>query len=138
PARVRWGWRRSLRFAVDHHMLSPAYLPLYARYLAARARHPGVEFRGMVFLGRRVELEAPRRAARLSLGAWCWIGDGNRLRAHEGNLRLGPKVVLGSDNVVNCYLDVEIGRNSLLSDWIYVCDFDHAYDDPGVPIKKQG
>lgn len=38
------------------------------------------------------------RKARLSVGPWCWIGADNKLRAHEGNLRLVPKVVMGSDN----------------------------------------
>lgn len=60
------------------------------------------------------------------------------LRAHEGNLRLGPKVVMGRQNVVNAYLDVEIGEHALLGDWIYVCDFDHAHDRLDVPIKRQG
>ena len=36
-----------------------------------------------------------RLVERLQLGAWCWIGSDNKLRAHEGNLRLGPKVVMG-------------------------------------------
>lgn len=53
-------------------------------------------------------------------------------------MRLGPKVVMGSDNVINTYLDIEIGENTLLGDWIYVCDFDHIYDRLDIPIKKQG
>jgi acetyltransferase-like isoleucine patch superfamily enzyme len=72
------------------------------------------------------------------VGPWCWVGSDNRLRSHEGSLRLGAKVVMGRDNVVNSYLDVEIGRNALLGDWIYVCDFDHAHDRLDVPIRKQG
>ncbi|MBS3941804.1 MAG: acyltransferase, partial [Actinobacteria bacterium] len=42
------------------------------------------------------------------------------------------------DNVVNTYLDVEIGDASILADWIYVCDFDHRFDRLDVPIKDQG
>jgi acetyltransferase-like isoleucine patch superfamily enzyme len=136
--RVRWGWRRAVRFAVERRMITPDYLALYARYLTQRLRHPHVELEGMVFFGRRVELHARRRHGRLSLGPWCWVGSDNRLRSHEGNLRLGAKVVMGRDNVVNSYLDVEIGRNALLGDWIYVCDFDHAHDRLDVPIRKQG
>jgi acetyltransferase-like isoleucine patch superfamily enzyme len=138
PSRVRWGWRRAVRFAVERRMYTPEYLLLYARYLEHRLRHPHVDLQGMVFMGPRVELRARRHHGRLSLGPWCWIGADNKLRAHEGNLRLGPKVVMGRDNVVNAYLDIEIGENALLGDWIYICDFDHLYDRLDIPIKKQG
>lgn len=138
PVRVRWGWRKAVRFAVEHRMYTPEYLRLYSRYLAHRLRHPHVELQGMIFFGPRVELQVRRHHARLSVGPWCWIGAGNKLRAHEGHLRLGPKVVMGGANTINTYLDIEIGENSLLGDWIYVCDFDHAYERLDVPIKKQG
>lgn len=138
PVRALWGWRRAVAFGVQQRMLTPHYLTLYARYLAQRLRHPHVAYGGMVFFGPRVELEARRGHGHLELGAWSWIGADNRLRAHEGHVRLGPKVVLGRDNVVNGYLDIEIGADALLSDWIYVADFDHRYDDLNTPIRKQG
>ena len=43
----------------------------------------------------------------MEIGRWVHIGDKNTIRAHEGSLRFGDKVVLGRDNVVNCYLDIE-------------------------------
>ena len=66
------------------------------------------------------------------------IGDGNAIRCHEGSLRIGDKVVFGKDNVVNTYLDIEIGASTLVADWCYICDFDHRMDDVNVPIKDQG
>ena len=135
---ARWGWRQAVRFAVERRMYTPEYLRLYARYLARRLRQPHVELQGMVFLGPRVELSARHHHAQLSVAPWCWIGADTKLRAHEGRLRLGPKVVMGSANVVNSYLDVEIGRNAMLGDRIYVCDFDHRYERADVPIRKQG
>jgi acetyltransferase-like isoleucine patch superfamily enzyme len=72
------------------------------------------------------------------LGRWVHLGDDNRLRAHEGTLTVGDKCVLGRDNTVNCYLDVEIGGSSIVADWVYVCDFDHVTTDVHVPIKDQG
>ena len=45
---------------------------------------------------------------------------------------------MGRDNVVNTYLDIEIGDASILADWIYVCDFDHRFDRLDLPIKDQG
>lgn len=138
----RWGWRRAARFAVERRMYTPEFLHLYRRYvwhrarIAARGQH--VELQGLVFTGRRVELHARRGHGRLRIGPWCWIGNDNKLRAHEGQLTLGAKVVMGRDNVVNTYLDIEIGTASLLADWIYICDFDHRYQRLDLPIKDQG
>lgn len=138
PTRTRWGWRKAIRFAVQRRMYTPEYVALYSRYVAHRVRHPQVRMDGMVFFGHRVELAARTGHGNLELGPWCWIGNDNKLRVHEGNLRLAPKVVLGRDNVINTYLDIEVGTNALLGDWIYVCDFDHAYDRLDIPIKAQG
>ena len=135
---VRWGWRKAVRVGIERRMFTPQYLILYRRYLARRLLAPQVQLEGMVFLGKRVELLARHGHGRLALGPWCWIGDDNKLRAHEGSLRLAPKVVMGRDNVVNTYLDIEIGEHTLMGDWIYVCDFDHVYDRLDMPIKKQG
>jgi acetyltransferase-like isoleucine patch superfamily enzyme len=138
PARVRWGWRAAVRFAVERRMYTPAYLHLYARFLAHRLRRPQVEHLGMTFLGRGADLYARPGHGRLQVGPWCWFGDRTSVRCHEGDVRIGAKVVMGTANTVNAYLDIEIGRDSLLADRIYVCDFDHRHDRVDVPIRKQG
>ena len=51
--------------------------------------------------------------------------------------RRQAKVVFGRYDTVNCYLDVEIGAASIVADWAYITDFDHAFDDITVPIKDQ-
>jgi acetyltransferase-like isoleucine patch superfamily enzyme len=138
----RWGWREAARFAVERRMYTPQFLTLYRRHawhvarMKLRGQH--VEFQGLVFTGRRVEFHARPGHGRLVVGPWCWIGNDNKLRAHEGQLTLGAKVVMGRDNVVNTYLDVELGDASILADWIYICDFDHRFDRLDVPIKDQG
>ena len=138
----RWGWREAVRVAVSRRMTTPQYLNLYRRAAWHRARAAAtgdnVEFQGMLFTGKRVELRARRGHGRLVIGPWCWIGNDNKLRSHEGQLTLGAKVVLGRDNVVNSYLDVEVGDAAILADWIYVCDFDHRVDRLDIPIKDQG
>ena len=128
----------SLRWVVRHRAWTPYYLLRYWRFLRLKLRHPRVVTEGFVFLGRRVELSARRGYGRIILGRWVHLGDDNRLRAHEGTLRVGDKCVFGRDNTVNCYLDVEFGAGSLVADWVYVCDFDHRTDDLTVPIKDQG
>ena len=129
-ASLRWMWR--------NRAFSGWYLLRYLRLMRLRLVHPDVITEGMVFIGRRVELYARTGYARLIIGRWVHLGDENRLRAHEGTLRVGDKTVFGRDNTVNCYLDVEVGAKTILADWVYVCDFDHVYDDVHVPIKDQG
>ena len=138
----RWGWRRAVRFAVERRMLSRGHLAGYRRLVVRRLRAlaegADLTFQGMVFLGRDLELTAPRGRGRLVIGPWSWIGDGNRLRAHEGRLALGAKVVLGQGNAISAYLDISIGDAALIADSVYVCDFDHRFDRLDLPIKDQG
>jgi acetyltransferase-like isoleucine patch superfamily enzyme len=129
-ASFAWMWR--------NRAFTPWYLVRYLRLARLRLLHPDVVTEGMVFIGRRVELHARTGYARLVLGRWVHLGDENRLRAHEGTLRVGDKCVFGRDNTVNCYLDVEFGEGTIVADWVYVCDFDHVYDDVHQPIKDQG
>jgi len=131
----------SLRWVVRHRALTPWHLVRYWRFAWFRLRHwrnPGIVTEGFVFLGRRVELGARPGYGRIVLGRWVHIGDGCRLLAHEGTLRVGDKVVLGHDNVVSCYLDIHLGAATLIADWVYICDFDHRFDDVTRPIKDQG
>lgn len=103
-----------------------------------KMRAPHIVTEGFVFLGKRVEVHARRGYGRLILGRWVHIGDENRLRCHEGTMRIGDKCVFGRDNTVNGYLDIEFGEGTIVADWVYICDFDHVTDDITVPIKDQG
>ena len=128
----------SLRWVIRHRAWTPWYLARYWRFAVFKLRNPHVVTEGFVFLGRRVTLEARRGYGRLVLGRWVHIGSGNSIRCHEGTLRIGDKCVFGKDNTVNAYLDVEFGAATIVADWVYVCDFDHVFDDVTVPIKDQG
>ncbi len=123
---------------VRNRAWTPYYLLRYWRLLLLRIRRPDVVVEGLVFLGRRVDLQARSGYGRLVLGRWVHLGDGTRLHAHEGTLRIGDKCVFGRDVTVNCYLDVEFGAASLVADWCYVVDFNHVTDDLHRPIKDQG
>jgi acetyltransferase-like isoleucine patch superfamily enzyme len=128
----------SLRWVVAHRAFTPYYLVRYWRFLRLRVRHPDIVTEGFVFLGRGVEIVARRGYGRVVLGRWVHLGDHCSLRAHEGTLRIGDKTVLGREDTLNCYLDLEIGPRCLVADWVYVGDFDHRYDDLDVPVKDQG
>ena len=138
PRQARFLTRESLRWVLRQRAYTPWYLVRYWRLLRLRLRHPHVVLRGMVFLGKGVEIYARPGFGRLEIGRWVHVGDGNSLRCHEGSLRIGDKAVFGSDNTINCYLDVEIGAATIVADWVYVTDFDHVTTDVHTPIKDQG
>jgi hypothetical protein len=138
PRQARFLTVASLRWVLRHRAWTPWYLVRYWRLLRMRVRHRDVVTEGMVFLGRRVEIAARPGYGRVVLGRWVHVGDETRLRAHEGTLRIGDKVVFGRGDTVNCYLDVEVGARTLVADWVYITDFDHRFDDLDLPIKDQG
>ncbi len=138
PKRRRLLSRQNLAWVVTHRAWTPYHLKRYWRFALLRLRHPRVVTDGFVFLGKNVELYARRGYGRIVLGSWVHLGDNTRLRCHEGTLRLGDKCVFGSDSTVNCYLDVEFGAATIVSDWVYVTDFDHRTERLDQPIKDQG
>lgn len=138
PERFRIAHPSTLRWIIRHRAWTPWYLVRYLRYIAFRLRHRGIDCAGFVFLGRRVVIEQREGHGRIRIGAWVHIGDDNRIRCHEGTLTIGDKVVMGRDNTINVYLDVAIESEALISDWVYVCDFDHRSDDLATAIRSQG
>ena len=130
---------RGLRFVIRRRMYTPRYWVLALRYLwffKVRNRH--IVTRGFVFLERDSEIYCRRGLGRMELGRWVHIGRGNAIRCHEGYLRVGDKVVFGTNDCVNCYLDVEIGDDCIVGDQVYIGDFDHRFRDLSTPIRKQG
>lgn len=110
----------------------------YWRFLRFRITHRDVVVTGPVFLGKRVRFERRRNLGRIVLGRWVHLGDGTVLRAHEGTLRIGDKCVFGQNNTVNCHLDVNIGDECIIADWVYIGDFDHRTELTSLPIRSQG
>ena len=138
----RTGVVAGLRTVRSHGLATVPHLRHLGRLVAARTgarrRRQDVRFGGAAFLGRRVELVAPRGRGRLVVGPWSWLGDATALRAHLGRLTLGPKVVLGSRVTVNAHLDVAIGEGTLFADDVHVVDMDHRMDRLDVPLRHQG
>ncbi|WP_375489212.1 acyltransferase [uncultured Jatrophihabitans sp.] len=128
----------SLRWVIRHRAWTPWYLVRYWRFFRFKLANQHVITRGIVFMDRNVELYARRGYGRLVLGRWVHLGVGTALRCHEGTLSVGDKSVLGRENSINCYLDIEIGASSLFADDIYIADFDHNFAELNLPIKDQG
>ncbi|HHY07156.1 MAG: acyltransferase [Lawsonella sp.] len=128
----------SLKWVFRNKAYTPWYLVRYWRLLKFRLRNPHIVLRGMVFLGKDCDIHCRPGLGRMEIGRWVHIGDKTALRCHEGSLRIGDKAVFGKDVVINSYLDTEVGANTLIADWSYICDFDHVTTDITVPIKDQG
>ena len=129
-----------LRFLVRNRMLTPRYAGLLWRYLLRRLLTPaGWRWRtdGFVFFGRRLEIQiAP--GARVRFGRFVWIGDGSKIRCHEGEVEIGAKTVMGQECTISAYRRVRIGEQCVIADRAMFIDFDHGVVEVERPIRLQG
>jgi acetyltransferase-like isoleucine patch superfamily enzyme len=138
PPPRRGGPLTLVRFMRAHRMLTARYLLLILRLGWLKLRHRGrLQTDGIAFVGPGVSLEIGRNA-RVVLGRWSWIGHGCKIRAHEGEVRIGAKTVLGQECTVSAYQRVAIGRECILADRVMLIDFDHGVVDVEQPIRLQG
>jgi acetyltransferase-like isoleucine patch superfamily enzyme len=131
---------RLLRFLVSHRMLNAKYGRLLWRYLWRRLlTTAGRRWRtaGMLFLGRRLELQIGPKGE-IRFGRFVWIGDGTKIRCHEGVVEIGDKTVLGQECTISAYQRVRIGEQCVIADRAMFIDFDHGVVDVERPIRQQG
>jgi acetyltransferase-like isoleucine patch superfamily enzyme len=131
---------RLLRFLVRNRMLAPKYGRLLWRYLWRRTLTPaGWRWRtsGMVFFGRDLELQIGR-GGEIRFGRFVWLGDGTKIRCHEGVVEVGDKTVFGQECTVSAYQRVRIGQQCVIADRAMFIDFDHGLTEVERPIRVQG
>ena len=129
-----------IRFLARNGMLNWRYGRLLWRWAWRRALTPaGRRWRtdGFVFFGRHLELEVSRRG-RLEFGPFVWIGDGTKIRCHEGLVEIGAKTVIGQECTISAYQHVRIGEQCVIADRAMFIDFDHGVVEVERPIRKQG
>jgi acetyltransferase-like isoleucine patch superfamily enzyme len=131
---------RLLRFAAAHGMLNHRYGLLAWRYAWRRLlTRAGRRWRtdGLVFFGRRLELEVGRKGE-IRFGRFVWIGDGTKIRCHEGVVEIGAKTVMGQECTISAYQRVRIGEQCVIADRAMFIDFDHGVVEVERPIRLQG
>ena len=131
---------RLLWFLARNRMLNLKYLRLLWRYLWRRLlTHTGRRWAtsGMVFFGRRLELQTGRKG-QIRFGRFVWIGDGTKIRCHEGVVEIGDKTVLGQECTISAYQRVRIGDECVIADRAMFIDFDHGMVEVERPIREQG
>src|ERR1700743_1645328 len=126
PRQAKFLTLASLRWVLRNKAYTPWYLVRYFRLLKFKLANPHIITRGMVFLGKGVEIQATPELSTMEIGRGVPIGDKTTIRCHEGSLRFGDKVVLGRDNVINTYLDIELGDSVLMAAWVYARDLTHS------------
>jgi acetyltransferase-like isoleucine patch superfamily enzyme len=138
PAPLHGGPIVLLRFLRAHGMLNLKYGRLMARWAWLKLRWRGrLQTDGLCFVGPGVELEIGRDAV-VRLGRWCWIGHGTKIRAHEGEVEIGAKTVLGQECTISSFQHVAIGRECIVADRVMLIDFDHGVTEEERPIRVQG
>jgi acetyltransferase-like isoleucine patch superfamily enzyme len=127
-----------LRFAREHGMLNAKYARLALRWAWLKLRWRGrLQTDGLCFIGPGVTFEIGKDA-RVKLGRWCWIGHGTKIRAHEGEVIVGAKTVMGQECTISSFRHVSIGRECILADRVMLIDFDHGVVEVERPIREQG
>ena len=129
-----------LRFLARNRMLTPRYARLFWRYLWRRLLTPaGWRWRsgGPFFFGKRLELKIEPRGE-IRFGRFVWIGDGTKIRCHEGEVAIGPKTVIGQECTISAYRHVAIGEQCVIADRAMFIDFDHGVVEVERPIRSQG
>jgi acetyltransferase-like isoleucine patch superfamily enzyme len=127
-------------FLARNHMLNWRYGRLLWRYawrrLLTRAGHRW-RTDGFVFFGRGLELQTAR-GAEVRYGRFVWIGDGTKIRCHEGEVEIGAKTVIGQECTFSAYRRVRIGEQCVIADRAMFIDFDHGVVEVERPIRVQG
>jgi acetyltransferase-like isoleucine patch superfamily enzyme len=121
-------------------MLTPKYGRLALRYLWRRLLTPGGwrwHTEGMLFLGRGLQIQIDP-GGDIRFGRFVWIGDGTKIRCHEGVVEIGEKTVLGQECTISAYQRVRIGQQCVIADRAMFIDFDHGMVEVERPIRVQG
>jgi acetyltransferase-like isoleucine patch superfamily enzyme len=138
PAPRHGGPIALLRWMREHRMLSWNYARLLARLAWLKLRFRGrLKTDGIAFVCPKVTLEIGKDAV-VHLGRWSWIGHGTKIRAHEGEVRIGAKSVLGQECTISSFQHVSIGRECIVADRVMLIDFDHGMVEAERPIREQG
>jgi acetyltransferase-like isoleucine patch superfamily enzyme len=131
---------RLLAFLARNRMLNRKYAWLGLRYLRRRLfTQAGRRWRtdGLVFFGRKLQLQIGRKGT-IGFGRFVWVGDGTKIRCHEGVVEIGDKTVLGQEVTISAYKRVKIGEQCVIADRAMFIDFDHGVVEVERPIRTQG
>ncbi|HEX6667172.1 MAG TPA: acyltransferase [Solirubrobacterales bacterium] len=129
-----------LRFLSQNRLLNHRYGRLLWRFSWRRLfTRAGWRWRtdGLLFLGRGLEIQIAKQGE-VRFGRFVWIGDGTKIRCHEGLVEIGEKTVMGQECTISAYQRVRIGEQCVIADRAMFIDFDHGIVEVERPIRVQG
>ena len=101
--------------------------------LLARGR---IEVHGTVRVERGVRITvAP--GARVVLEDGCLLGEGCRIEAAGGTVRVGRRARLGSRSLLVALAGIDVGADCSVGEWAVIADHDPTYEDPERPTRLQ-
>lgn len=106
------------------------------RRVAARARHPRAAFGAGCDVRAGLHLWIGDDGF-VVVGPGCVIDRGATIECH-GVLEVGARVVFGHHVTLGIRERVVIGADTMIADLVSIRDHDHAFDDPGTPVREQG
>lgn len=92
-------------------------------------------------LGRGARLVEPRLVcvgSRVVIGEQAWLNAKDDRADGQPTLRIGDGTYIGRLVQINAWRQVEIGRDVLIADRVFIGDADHRFADTTVPIRRQG
>jgi acetyltransferase-like isoleucine patch superfamily enzyme len=131
---------RLIRFLARNRMLTLRYARLLWRYAWHRLLTVAGwrwETDGLLFLGRKLQIQIAKRGV-VRFGRFVWVGDGTKIRCHEGEVIIGQKTVLGQECTISAYKHIRIGEQCVIADRAMFIDFDHGVVEVDRPIRVQG
>jgi len=138
PDQLHGGPLALARFMRANRMLTLGYARLLARFGLLKLRYGRrLQTDGVCFICPGVKLQINRRAT-LRIGRWAWIGQGCKIRVHEGEVSIGAKTVIGQECTISAFQHVSLGRECILADRVMLIDFDHGVTEVERPIRLQG
>ncbi|MEM9882368.1 MAG: acyltransferase [Planctomycetota bacterium] len=106
------------------------------RTAALRLRYRAVRFGPGCDLRRGLHVHLGRGGG-ARFGARCVLDRGLSVESH-GRLIVGDRVIFGHRCTLGVRDRVEIGDDTLIAEMVSIRDHDHAFADPGRPIREQG
>jgi len=83
-------------------------------------------------------------ANNISIGNNVFISENGWLNANRENSSANPSLSIGDNTYIgrmcqiNAWMDVDIGKNVLIADRVFISDADHQFKDKAKPIIEQG
>jgi acetyltransferase-like isoleucine patch superfamily enzyme len=98
--------------------------------------------RGRLTVGRRVAVERGARVrvapgARVVIEDGCLLGEGCRIEAQGGTVRIGRGARLGPRSVLVALQGIDVGAEAVVGSWAMVTDAEPTFEDPERPTRLQ-